>query len=969
MKTKFQYLNFRMVIVLIASLVIPSSSYAKVKIGNLYYNLDSSTNTAEVTDSNSSTQTNYVSGDLIIPETIEYNSQEYSVTSIGVEALWSCTKLKTVIIPTSVTSIKHGAFGFCTSLTSVSIPNSVTSIESSAFNFCSQLTSVTIPNSVTSIGNGAFKDCSSLTSITIPNSVTSIEDYTFYNCSGLTSVTIPNSVTSIEGYAFTNCSSLTSVEIPNSVTSIGYDAFYGCSGLTSVTIGNSVTSIGEWAFYGCSSLNNIVYNIGKTIIELPSDFFDENIYNNSTLTISFSEQPFEIFLKECWKKFKNIQFQQNGILYLPVLYFNGINSENAYYSDEIGCLVKKGESIKINASNDIIKAFHLNHDITNQLLSNGGYSFLPSEKLENNIISGSSGGQDKMVRLSEAGSLFNTLGLENIQNIDSLTIFGNINGTDVMTLNRMISLKKLDLHHTNIVDGGATYRDNLKTNNDVINSYFFQDLKDIEQIILPATLHQINSYAFSSCSKLKSISIPASVNIIESNVFKDCKSLKTFILEKGSSPINLGYGDALKSMLSSCPLESIFIGRQIGYMTSSSSNISPFSGKTTIVSAIVDKKGDVENYLFDGCSNLQNLIIGDEVTSIYDYAFRNCNSLKKVILPTKLLWIGSYAFSNCSSLNEIVIPDGVTALPSDCFSGCTSLEKLMLGSGMKSINDYAFTNCSAITQLRSLAPLPPVITSTVFKAVNKDECQLIVTKGNLVYYWLDPVWKEFINMSDTILCLSPLPTLKYGDAPINLTEFAPAGVTLTYETSNPEVAQIDGSMLSIVGAGVATIGALYDVDDTPMEIIGQMRQFFVDKADLTLAAESYTIEAGMPIPQFTMSADGLCYDDELEDVGELPEFYCEADENSEPGEYPIYLVGGESNNYNLNLVAGTLKIVEKSDNTSIDAFFDSESADDRVKVFNLNGVLVFEGLKDDINLSAGVYIVITESSKTYKIVK
>ena len=148
---------------------------------------------------------NEYSGNVVIPESVDYNGNTYPVTSIGI----------------------------------------------SAFQNCSGLTSIIIPNSVKSISSYAFRDCSGLTSITIPNSVTSIGNYTFYGCSGLTSVTIPNSVTSIGSYAFEGCWGLTSVTIPNSVTSIGSYAFWGCSGLTSVTIPNSVTSIDYRAFSGC----------------------------------------------------------------------------------------------------------------------------------------------------------------------------------------------------------------------------------------------------------------------------------------------------------------------------------------------------------------------------------------------------------------------------------------------------------------------------------------------------------------------------------------------------------------------------------------------------------------------------------------------------------------------------------------------------------------------------------------------
>ena len=254
--------------------VLPASSTVfaeEVEIDGLWYSL--SETTAEVIKYKNS---NKYTGDIIIPEVVSYNETDYSVTSIGKEAFYSCWDMTSVTIPYSVTTIGELAFSHCNGLTSVTIPNSVTGIEFSAFFDCKGLTSITIPSSVTSIKSAAFSACNRLSTIIVDDGNTMYDSRNNCNAiiettsnkliAGCKNTTIPNNVTTIGTYAFDFDSSI-SIKLPNSVTSIEERAFEGFDGLTAIVIPNSVTSIGCQAFAGCYNLTDIVVEEGNTMYD------------------------------------------------------------------------------------------------------------------------------------------------------------------------------------------------------------------------------------------------------------------------------------------------------------------------------------------------------------------------------------------------------------------------------------------------------------------------------------------------------------------------------------------------------------------------------------------------------------------------------------------------------------------------------------------------------------------------------
>ena len=145
-----------------------NAAIAAVKIGDLWYELNTNEKTASVIDDKDYDPIerpwpypSLKSVEIPIAVFDDWN-EPYIVTSIGESAFSGCSGLKSVVIWAGVTSIGASAFSGCSGLTSVIIPNSVMSIGASAFSGCSGLTGVTIPSCVMSIGDEAFSFCPSL---------------------------------------------------------------------------------------------------------------------------------------------------------------------------------------------------------------------------------------------------------------------------------------------------------------------------------------------------------------------------------------------------------------------------------------------------------------------------------------------------------------------------------------------------------------------------------------------------------------------------------------------------------------------------------------------------------------------------------------------------------------------------------------------------------------------------------------
>ena len=579
-----------------------------------------------------------------------------SVKTIGTLAFNGCSDLKSVnFYATNCTTMggsssSNMVFNNCDNLTEVNIGSKVTIIPSYAFRGCSGLTSITIPDLVESIGSYAFYDCTGLKSVVIGNSVVSIGDHAFHNCSGLTSITIPNLVESIGTYAFNSCSGLTSVTIPDLVESVGTCAFQYCSGLTSVTIGNSVKSVGSSAFQYCSGLayvtiGNSVESIGGSAFNsclnlmsiecknpVPPVIANVNAFPGILYPVIHLYVPHEsmyaYYTTDFWKNMYLTGKDTGGKLYSltllqieegePVVTVNGTN--------ELWLITKMSEPLTVALRAGNPTNFHVlanGENITATLQSERTMSFAPQNV--NYIYTYQMAVEQKYtVLVNSGGTLINSIGMSNIENVRELVVSGYLNSVDILTIRRMTNLVVLDMENARIINGGASYYQSYTTSEDKIGAYFFFDKTKLAIVALPDNVSEIGDNTFDGCISLRYIVIPPSVASISDNSFRNCTALERVTVENSDKSISIS-----SNSFTNCTLRSLYLGREM--KLADIFNASPFRSKST----------------------LRTLILGDEVTFVETDDFYNCTSLISLTLGRKINNIANSAFADCRGLREL----------------------------------------------------------------------------------------------------------------------------------------------------------------------------------------------------------------------------------------------------------------------------------------------------------------------------
>ena len=669
-----------------------------------------------------------------------------SVTSIGYKAFAVTAWYNN--LPDGLVYVGKVAYcykGTMPANTSISIIDGTLGIAGGAFEDCSGLTSVTIPNSVTSIGSGAFNTCSSLTYVTIGNSVTSIGEGAFEDCSGLTSVTLNSNAIVSKNY--TSSSNLKNIfgnqvagyTIGDEVTSIGGYAFYGCSGLQSIVIGNGITELNVISIYTGSKLKSLTIGSGVLSIKnsSPSTLPIKIIWLTNTPPSGYtnlvgkmnyvSNDSYTSLNNKMVYSFLSSIFEVDGIKYVPVSPSERTCDAIDCVYDESAEIINIGKSVSYKEIAMTIKNVNPYVCFENPFIKEvnlsseghlGNYAFQRCTGI-NDVTVNNQGSIGSYAFQGCTGIIDATI--NNQGNIGSYA-FQGCKGMKTVTLGEMItsidqyafngcsSLQNIVVPDAVILLGSYVFGNcsgmtsaQIGSGVSIINSYTFSGCSSLTDIQIGGNVKTIGEDAFSNCNSLPYIYIPQSVTNINDDAFYGCTSLKNVTMEdrlNDDTPLTLGSNDS-SPIFSSCPLDEVYIGRNISYSTQSSKGYSPFYRNTSLRSVtITDKETEISPNEFYGCTNLQNVTIGDGVTTIGDWAF----------------------------------------------SGCSSLDYFAFGTKVKTIGKEAFSDCTAMTKLISKAITPPVCGDQALDDINKWSCTLQVLPGSIDSYKVADQWKDFFFM-------------------------------------------------------------------------------------------------------------------------------------------------------------------------------------------------------------------------------
>ncbi|MBR2116137.1 MAG: leucine-rich repeat protein [Alistipes sp.] len=289
--------------------------------------------------------------------------------------------------------------------------------------------------------------------------------------------------------------------------------------------------------------------------------------------------------------------------------------------------------------------------------------------------------------------------------------------------------------------GVMTFDDNIT----VIGESLFYGCLELKSITIPDSVTEIDTNAFRGCSNLTEVTLGRGVKTIHQSAFQDCVSIRSITIP--SSVKNFGAA----AFYNCNSLNAVHIEDLAEWCSNkfSESNANPLSngGRLFIgdneVTHLIVPEGvtEINSFVLDGCTSVNNITIGSSVKRIHQYAFYYCANLESITIPQSVAQIDDLAFVGCSKLNsfdspfastdsrclimdntiiafapaairEYTLPEGITTIGDFVFCLCNELEHITLSNTLTTIGDQAFFACESLKEIA----MPDSVTNIGFSA-------------------------------------------------------------------------------------------------------------------------------------------------------------------------------------------------------------------------------------------------------------
>lgn len=228
----------------------------------------------------------------------------------------------------------------------------------------------------------------------------------------------------------------------------------------------------------------------------------------------------------------------------------------------------------------------------------------------------------------------------------------------------------------------------------------------ISEITLPQSLSHIGSLAFCS-TNISRVDLPSSIDTLRRWTYSGCP-IECIVFHEGLVVIE---DEAFPGQY----LDSLIFPSTLQYLGSKFAAYNAPNQYTSQCKYVEFRNGSnplvLGPHCFDGCLNLETLVLSDNIVSLGEYCFSYCN-VDTVVIPQNISIIPARCFTGCDSLRSVILPEHLDTIKYGAFGGCPLLRSIVLPADLKYIERYAFdpsVNSTGLEAICVLSETPPVL--------------------------------------------------------------------------------------------------------------------------------------------------------------------------------------------------------------------------------------------------------------------